>query len=105
MGNVCGSRKSIKTIKPNPIKTKAKAKNKQLNDSSDEDDYHKPSLQLQKTETFKPTSINDFICGKSYGKGFFSEVFNGLNSRTGEIVAIKKIDLQKVLKTGFLCES
>lgn len=87
MGN-CLNKQSIKVLE-NACKDE-KIKEISMNDFYDKSNIDKTSSQMNFL------SVKDFIKGKSISKGIFGEVYNGLSSIDGGLVAIKIISLKNI---------
>lgn len=87
MGN-CLNKQSIKVLE-NACKDE-KIKEISINDIYDKSNIDKTSSQMNYL------SVKDFIKGKSISKGIFGEVYNGLSSIDGGLVAIKIISLKNI---------
>lgn len=110
MGGICG-RDSVN------VETNAKRKDTEKSNSNNQENNKKSeSNQLSLKTTIKeakdvitinqevPNSIDDYLIGKQLGSRYLSDVYSGLNSLTGEIVAIKKINLEKILQLSKYAE-
>ena len=47
-----------------------------------------------------PWSVHEYYATKSLGKGSYGQVFEAINGKTGEIVALKKLDKKKIAKSS-----
>lgn len=106
----CGNKGSVKVAENPPtmiVKKQKQIKCDEFNEeiSFNEDEGKIDFVRRSQSKTIdKIPSKNDFKTGKKIGEGVYSKVYNGL-SPSGEIVAIKIIDLKKAFNiTGGINE-